>query len=761
MRSPLLLGLLLLLAVRSVWAQRVPFDSVAVTEPGRAAAAMRALAVNTSSRYRESDREAYLANLMQLQLVAGEYAKAQGTLEAWQALRGNAGLAPPPEPSIAVQLYARAKADETVRHESFASAFEAEFRRAASRMDDRTALNATWSLQTLPSVVEHRFEEALSREHGSKSLTVPAALELVRAYLSAQAFQSFGALIDALVAEDDARRYLIDANVLIKTPQGATLSAIVVRSRGQSGREPTALFSMDQTSTRVELYLSRYAAARGYVGVFSDSRGKRLSPDPIVLYEDDAQDLYWVIDWISRQPWSDGQVGMWGGSRAGFSQWAAAKTLHPALKTIVPECPENPGDGLPMENNVFQTANYAYPFYVADTKYLDDKLYDDGARWNELPWKWYRSGRPYREIDRIDGKPNPWLQRWLRHPSYDAYWQHMTAYGADFARLNIPVLAIDGYYDDGQNYALLNLIEHYRHNPHAEHYLLIGPYDHFGTQSTVKPHELRGYVIDPVAQFDTRALTFEWFDHVMRGGPRPALLQDRINYEVMGANVWEHAPSLEKAHTEVLALYLSNGRKGEYLALTPDKPRAPASLKQTVDLADRSTVSFSTYPEQILSETLNRHSGFAFATAPFEEPVAVVGMFSADLELIANKRDLDIALALYEITPQGRFFHLADTVQRASYARDTTERHLLEPGKLESIPIDRTLFVARQLQRGSRLLLVLDVNKGPWAQVNYGTGKDVSDESFADARVPLRVEWRNESVLRVPIQRDGVGASGQ
>jgi hypothetical protein len=82
-----------------------------------------------------------------------------------------------------------------------------------------------------------------------------------------------------------------------------------------------------------------------------------------------------------------------------------------------------------------------------------------------------------------------------------------------------------------------------------------------------------------------------------------------------------------------------------------------------------------------------------------------------------------------------------------------TTRHLLLPGGPATIPLKRTLFVSRQLSKGSRLLVVLDVNRGPWAQVNYGTGKDVSDESIADAKEPLEVEWRNDSVVHVPIWR--------
>jgi len=346
----------------------------------------------------------------------------------------------------------------------------------------------------------------------------------------------------------------------------------------------------------------------------------------------------------------------------------------------------------------------------------------------------------------------------------------MTAYKEDFAHLNIPVLAIDGYYDDGQNFALLNLKEHYAYTPRAEHYLLIGPYDHPGTQGAYKPPVLRGYSIDPVAQFDTGEVTFQWFDYVMRGGPKPALLMDRINYEVMGANLWRHAPSLEKSHNDVLTYYLSAQTSGQYHALSREKPSHPAALEQTVDLRDRAAVSAPFYPSEILSSKLylstravgtgvidvptsDPSSGPVFISEPFEEPVAVAGMFTASLDLVTNKKDLDIAVVLYEVTPQGQFFHLADSVQRASYAKDMSVRHLLEPRHLQTIPIARTLFVSRQLAKGSRLLLVLDVNKGPYAQVNYGTGKDVSDESMADAGEPLRIEWRNSSTVQVPIWR--------
>ena len=151
--------------------------------------------------------------------------------------------------------------------------------------------------------------------------------------------------------------------------------------------------------------------------------------------------MWGVIDWISKQPWSDGQVGMYGGSNTGFPQWAAAKTLHPALTTIVPYCPLEPGYGLPMENNVVTLANYDV-FFEMGSKVPEQ--FQDRTRIEPVLQKWYETGRPFSEIDQIDGMPNPWLQKYLKHPAFDSYWQGMTTYGEDYRKLDIPILAIDG-----------------------------------------------------------------------------------------------------------------------------------------------------------------------------------------------------------------------------------------------------------------------------------------------------------------------------
>jgi hypothetical protein len=112
---------------------------------------------------------------------------------------------------------------------------------------------------------------------------------------------------------------------------------------------------------------------------------------------------------------------------------------------------------------------------------------------------------------------------------------------------------------------------------------------------------------------------------------------------------------------------------------------------------------------------------------------------------------MDYSVVLYEVTPKGEYFELTYFLGRASYAHDMTKRILLQPDKITAIPFDQTKIVSRRLSKGSRLLIVLNVNKSRFAQINYGTGKDVSDESIADAKEPLKVKWFNSSYVEIPV----------
>ena len=537
---------------------------------------------------------------------------------------------------------------------------------------------------------------------------------------------------------------------------GGLVSATVVKKKESAARLPTLLTVDIYTNPDSAIARAKEAADHGYVGVIADTRGKRLSPEPIVPYEQEASDGYDVIDWIAKQPWSDGQVGMRGSSYSGFSSWAPAKRLHPALKTIAVSAAAIPGDGLPMANNIFLNANYGWAFYVSNNKLLDEKTYNDPERWRRMEQKWFASGEPYRKIDQIDGIPNPLLQRWLQHPAYDKFWQDMVPYKKDFEHINIPVLTITGYYDDAQQSALDYTWQHNRYNPKAEHYVVIGPYDHFGTNRVKKPEVLRGYAIDPVAQFSSPELVYQWMDYVMRGGPKPALLKDKVNFAVMGANQWQHVPSLAQMPRRQVPFYFSKAANGERYSLVREREKKAEAVSETVDLADRSTWNNAHYyPGSIIEAKLEddgKVTEMVYASKPFTHAQVISGAFSGELDITINKRDADLGVTVLEQMPDGRLFHLAYWLGRASYAGHPEKRILLTPGNTTRIPFS-TSMVSRLMAEGSCLVVLLDINKNPYAQINYGTGKDVSDESIKDAGTPLTIQWHSDSFINVPFGR--------
>ncbi|HWS66035.1 MAG TPA: CocE/NonD family hydrolase [Steroidobacteraceae bacterium] len=749
--SALQVGLFFLIASTGLASsQEVPFPELVADNEQALVTAMPALARAVLDQYHDSDRETHLRNLFQLQAAAGQYADASNALHELHEVRRERALTQSFDRSIGAQLYVQAKGIERTLHRPFNESFKEAFRERFAELHDSAALDEGWMLGTSPVALRNILWGTLDRLRAKKRISVSEAVALIQAYVGLRAHEEFADVVGPLLEEDDARRYAIQPDALIRTQDGATVSAVVVRKKAWDTPHPSALLFTIYTVPTTNLHQAKLAAVHGYAGVVADTRGKRLSPGPVEPFVHEAADAYSVIDWISKQPWSDGRVAMYGGSYGGFAQWAAVKHVHPALKTIVPYVANNPGLGLPMENNIFLYANYAWNFYVADNNTLDEAIYSDTSRWRMLNQRWYASGRPYRDIDSLDGRPNRILQEQLGHPAYDRYWQAMTPYKEEFAKITIPILSITGYFEDNLP-TVEYLTEHYRYAPRTEHYLVVGPYDHFGAQSEVKPGVVGGYPIDPAAQFDTSNLTFQWLDYVMGRGPKPTLLQDRVNYEVMGADTWKHAPSIEQMSRDSLTLYLTSEKVGERYRLSEQRP-ALGVLEQSIDFSDRTT-SNNLYPSGVVVSGLDGAGTLSFISEPIDDVITIAGRVTGEIEAIIDKRDMDFTLALYEVMPDGRYLNLSYYLGRASYAHDMTSRALLTPGKRASIPFWRTPLIGRQLSKGSRLLLLLTVAKNAYAQINYGTGKDVSDESIADAITPLHVRWLTDSFIKVPVDR--------
>ena len=707
-------------------------------------AALASAAAKLIPGYASAQKPAELATRFRLQLAAGLFADAEATLGRLETAYRTSE--PRLVPSLVPwRIYARAKTREasgSPASDALAAAFAELY---VALPDERMANVLPWYTANFP-----RLRSDIAREEkacaGTPLKKCPSAANLVAARETLIAWTYLWPSSEPLLRADAERRFLIDDRILVPTADGAKIAAIVVRPRSAGPAKLTALlnftiYARDDWSRSDAVKM----AARGYAGVVAYTRGKGRSPGPAVPYVHDGEDAATVIEWLARQPWSDGRVGMFSGSYNGFTQWAAAKHHPLALKAIATHATNAPGIDTPMQGNVFQSFIYPWPFYTTDNKGLDDETYDDPERWAALDREWYRSGRPYRDLDKIDGKPNPVFDTWLDHPAYDAFWQRLIPNGREFADVDIPVFVETGYYDGGMVGALYCLEQHYRYRPSADHRLLVGPYHHIAMQTGVLA-KVDGDEVDQAALIDLQETRLEWFDHVFRGAPLPELLRDRINFEVMGANTWRHVSTLAEMAADRQRLYLTGQRAGDRLQFgnAPDKG-PPAQL--VVDFRDRSDADF--HPP---SGTPDRRNALVFATEPLKKPLEVDGLFRARLDVVINKRDFDLAVDFYELKADGGYRGLASYLGRASYMQDRTRRHLLQPGRPQTLEFESQKLTSRLLAAGSRIVAVVGVPKVPYIQINYGTGGDVSAESIADAGEPLHLSWQPGSYFELGVR---------
>ncbi len=701
-------------------------------------------AVVLMPKYVSAADPAQMLTLVDLQLVAGQYAKAEASIERLAALGSPTSLQSR-RLLYPWRIYARAK-----RYEAEGASAQAALSRAFAELyatlPDREAAEVLpWYGANISAL--RRSVESAKAACGAVPLEACSTAAAVMAQqANLEVWSYLMPASEPLLATDARRRFFVDDQLLIPTPDGARIAAMVLRPRNR-GHRLTSLLNFTIYANDAWSFADAFKmAAYGYAGVVAYSRGKGRSPGPVTPYVHDGNDAATVIGWLAHQPWSDGRVGMFSGSYNAFTQWAAAKHRPAALKALATNASNAPGIDTPMQGNVFQSFVYPWPFYTTDVKGLDDATYGQHDRWDRLMRNWYLSGRPYRDLELLDGHPNPVFAEWLRHPSYDDYWRRLIPAGREFADIDLPVFVQTGYFDGGMVGALHYMKEHDRYRPRADHRLLVGPYHHTAMQTGVLS-KIDGYTVDRAAMVDLQDIRLKWFDHVFRGSPLPDILRARVNFQVMGADRWRHVDSLDEMATSRIRLYLTGGKSGGRLLFGPEESDVPPPLLR-VDFADRSDAD-----DEPPSDGIDDRNALVFATKPLSRPTEIDGLFRGHFEGVADKRDFDLSVNFFEQGPDRRYLPLASYLGRVSYMKDPSHRQLLRPGRRFALDFTSQTLTSRLMPAGSRLIAVVGVPKRPDIQINYGTGRDVSDESLSDAKDPLQIQWRNPSYLEIGVRK--------
>ena len=681
--------LLFLIAISSTsFAQELPFQKVVLSDSVALENQMQQLAIICDT---ENVSE---LDLFKFQLIRGDYKDALLTIQ--KKIKET-----PIDQRQYLDVYRHYV--EAKLYKNFKDAFKNSYRKYIKNSDDIQVINLDKALivRDPTDYYVSNFNNTYSNIKSEK-ITQATATDLVKKYFLSTVFSSTRAIYFEEIKQDHKRRYVVNDSIVIPMKDGAEVSIVLVERKGNStAKKPAILVASIYAGTNVASAM--LSASHGYIGVIANTRGKRLSKSDIKPLEYEHTDVYEVIDWISKQPWSNQKVAMFGGSYNGFTQWASMKhKVHPALKTIVPMVAIAPGIDYPMENNILHNYSYSWNFYVTNNKFLDFEASNDFNRWNTLKNTWYQTGVAFNKLDSLDGQTNTLWNTYMQHPSYDEYWKKMIPYKQEFAKIDIPILTITGYYDDSQRGAMYYYNQHRKYTINPNHYLLVGPYDHWTAQT--KPEEnLRNYKLDKTALINIEEdLIYQWFDYILNGKEEPSILKDKVNFQVMDTNTWMHKPSLSTMTNDTLTFHLSADKTNDLydLKLKPIN----SEIQMSVNFKDRKNMTNTDYyPWPLEKEDINLKDGLIFKSETLKEEVIINGSFFGNLEFSINKKDVDYSVILYQLTPEGKYFHLSYYIGRASYAKDREHRNLLTPNKKKQISFDNSKLISKKLEKGVAL----------------------------------------------------------
>ncbi|HEX5124179.1 MAG TPA: CocE/NonD family hydrolase, partial [Rhodanobacteraceae bacterium] len=562
---------------------------------------------------------------------------------------------------------------------------------------------------------------------------------VLAAGLALASASAFGA--DAAKAPGDPVQF--QWGVKIPLRDGVKLNATVYRPLDQKDPVP-CVFTLTPYISQSYHDRGMYFAAHGYVFATVDVRGRGNSEGEFTPLLQEAKDGHDVVEWLGTQPYCNGKVTMWGGSYAGYDQWATAKEFPSHLATIVPVASPMPGVDYPMRNNIFYPYDMQWLTFVSG-KAGQDKIFGDSNFWSAEFRRWYEAHAPFAELDKWIGNPSPIFQTWIAHPAQDAYWDSYSPTDEQYAKMDLPILTITGHYDGDQPGAIAFYRAYFAHASQAgkdRHYLIIGPWDHPGTRTPQA--EVAGLKFGEASLLDMNALHKAWYDWTMKSGTKPEFLKDKVAFYVVGEEAWRYAPSLDAVTARAEPWYLDSvtGRANDVFAsgsLDRKKPSGGKPDSYVYDPLDTSPAEWQSIdvPNGLTDQrdTLNSSGKvLVYHTAPFAADTDIAGFFKLSAWLSIDQPDTDFVAQVSEIKSDGSSVALSDDLLRARYRKSFRDAAPVKPGAVERYDFDHFTFQARRIAKGSRLRLVISPLNSQWSQKNYNSGGVVSNETAKDAK---------------------------
>lgn len=434
-------------------------------------------------------------------------------------------------------------------------------------------------------------------------------------------------------------------------------------------------------------------ATRGYPVVHLSLRGSGGSGGKQGFYEGFNTDGYDAVEWMAKQEWCNGRVGMVGGSLLGIVQWFTARSAPPSLKAIVPH-------------------NACGDCY-------------DGL--------WYQGGTlpgPGRAV-RVAPLP-PEYTLALEHRNFDQFWLERTTLAADhqaIANRGVAVMVTDTW----QNYVMGN-VQAYEDMPQsAARKLIIGPQPHTGDITNLAPYTYGEYV-------DL------WFGRYLRGIQNGVDKEPAVLIYVQGPNLWRREDTwpIADTHYTVLAMApsksssISSVNDGSLVRLASSKgDLSPVSIDYSPTKGPFVLTYLNTTKGRDTSDhTASQRAALTWTSQVLTKAMEVTGAMKVNFSAAIAGTDADFAVEVSDVAPDGSSTQVTAGYLNASHAASRSKPDAVAQGIFRpySVEIMRTSYV---FKAGHRLrIAVAGGADGGTATHTQGPGKSPYPSRISVAQTP-------------------------
>jgi uncharacterized protein len=553
-------------------------------------------------------------------------------------------------------------------------------------------------------------------------------------FFTSAALAAVLALIGAPAAAQEHYEVIVERNVPAKMRDGVTLRADIYRPKAE-GKFPVLLVRTPYDKTN-EIYFTMKAAARGYVVVGQDVRGRFQSDGEWYTFKNESNDGYDTIEWVAQLPYANGKVGMFGGSYVGATQYLAAIARPPHLAGIAPDVTaSNYHDGWTYQGGAFeQWFNESWSTGLA----TDTMRRRAVANANALSGTKTLPLGDYEVLAAPSGANiAPYFRDWLAHPSYDEYWKRWSIED-HYANIQVPVLSFAAWYDiflggSLRNYQRLKL--------------------EAGTDAAKRGQKLIVYVGGHAGGSDSRRIgavdfgeklpidedeiTLRWYDWLLKGQTNGVESEKPVKIFVMGRNEWRDEDDWPLARAKSTKYYLHAGAGGAHglggsgtlstVAPGDEKPDTyvydPSDAVPTIG----GPLCCGALPTGIGPEDQRpaeaRPDVLVFTTPAFEKDFEVTGPVTLDLYVSSSAVDTDFTGMLVDVWPNGFAQNLTGGILRMRYRNSWEKPELANPGTTYEITVDlwatSNVFLA-----GHKLRLEVSSSNFPRFDRNLNTGEE-------------------------------------